>query len=316
MSNIHCMKCKSKTKDVNESIVEGLRRRRVAECGVCGTKKTVFIAKGDSKPKEQSGAGKTWEDEQDRYKDIKKRFLLSGAKGEDTQKYMALSTTLLTMMGGGRTKTTIAKANKILKELEELTVQAGGNAKIAREVYQAPEKRAKEIDGFKLDESSNRRDSAVYVNDKGKAFVAHRGTDVTNKKKAISDLAEDALIVAGLSNTALSKRNTKANKLIKEAVDKYGKGNVVLTGHSLGGRVALNTAEKNDLKAKVYNPGSSPVDIPANLLKKKNKKVKIVSTGIDPLSATAYHTAKTKKKKVKAKSLDLHGIDNFIDDQN
>ena len=115
--------------------------------------------------------------------------------------------------------------------------------------------------GYQLDTELSNRDRKVYHKD-GKAVVAYRGTNLSGSKDRFRDLAADGLIALGLTNA--SKRFKGANDTADKALQKYGKENVSLTGHSLGGSQALHVAKKHkdlNLETHAYNPGISPVDV-------------------------------------------------------
>ena len=59
----------------------------------------------------------------------------------------------------------------------------------------------------------------------------------------------------------LSRRFKNAKHTTNKAIDKYGKDNVSLTGHSLGGSQALYVHTKTALPTHAYNPGVSPIDV-------------------------------------------------------
>lgn len=115
--------------------------------------------------------------------------------------------------------------------------------------------------GYQLDTELSNRDRHVYHKD-GKAVVAFRGTNLSGTKDRFRDLAADALITLGLTHT--SKRFKGAAETTDKALQKYGKENVSLTGHSLGGSQALHVSKKNkdlNLETHAYNPGVSPIDV-------------------------------------------------------
>ena len=86
----------------------------------------------------------------------------------------------------------------------------------------------------------------------GKATIAYRGT---NPKGNLSDLLADAQLTLGLQSH--SSRFADADGLYRATEAKYGKGNVDVTGHSLGGSEALYVARKHSLGGTAFNPGAS-----------------------------------------------------------
>ena len=118
----------------------------------------------------------------------------------------------------------------------------------------------KEVAGHTIDKELSNGNRSVYVNNKtGKATVSFRGTDLSGKKNRWKDLGTDALVGLGLQN--LSSRHRNAVKTTRLAVAKYGKDNVNLVGHSLGGSQALYAHQKTGLDAHAFNPCVSPLDV-------------------------------------------------------
>ncbi len=76
-------------------------------------------------------------------------------------------------------------------------------------------------------------DAAIYQNEKGQYVVAFRGTDNWKPGKG-SDADDNVGQSAGLS----TRQYEQAVALAKRAEQVFGKGNVVFTGHSLGGGLA------------------------------------------------------------------------------
>ena len=106
-----------------------------------------------------------------------------------------------------------------------------------------------------LDNDLSNDDMSVYFNPTSKkAVVAYRGTRPSN----ISDLSADAAITTNMHS--IHPRFKKAAVLAKKASSKYGKENTRLTGHSLGGSLALYANQQlgeDALETTVFNPGHS-----------------------------------------------------------
>lgn len=123
--------------------------------------------------------------------------------------------------------------------------------------------------GFTRDTELSNEDAQVYVKD-GEAHVAFRGTS------KLRDLAPDLDIALGKrKHRDFDEAISTANK----AKTKYGRARTV--GHSLGGTKAMHAAEKLDLEAEVYNPGST-------LLKPtvvNNKKIRVYKNPFDIISS-------------------------------
>lgn len=118
------------------------------------------------------------------------------------------------------------------------------------------------LDGWLLIKNTNR----VGVYKKGDEYiVVCKGTTVTH----VNDLLDDARI-AGL----LSGQNTLEIH-VRNIVKNLDSKKILMTGHSLGGRVALSIAKEFKLQAVVFNP-AAPFISP-------------LTDGPGPDSATVYH---------------------------
>lgn len=127
-----------------------------------------------------------------------------------------------------------------------------------------------------IDPELSSRDYTTYVHPTSKkAIVAYSGTrplemdegwgegqwhplDMKSIMKsawyspAFRDLSTDILLLTGYRK--YSHRVRTAVNVAKKASKKYGKKNVHLTGHSLGGQLAMEASAQSDLPASVYNP--------------------------------------------------------------
>lgn len=104
--------------------------------------------------------------------------------------------------------------------------------------------------GYDIDEELSTANHIVFKNRKtGKAVVAYRGTDPTN----VDDLLADKDIAGGKRE---HRRFNEALHVAKKAQEKYK--DIEVTGHSLGGTQALHVYETLGVRARVYNPGSTP----------------------------------------------------------
>lgn len=177
---------------------------------------------------------------------------------------------------------------------------------------------------WKLDDKLTTRDATVFKSTKtGEVVVAVRGTDLNAKDTRWRDIASDVGIALGVSK--FGRRNSSIRKLVKQVESKYNK-KPVLTGHSLGGRVAADVARSDDLKAIVYNQGSSPVDSVGGIISRLAKLVGLKSkkgdvehyhtnkgTRVDPVSVSAAVLEDGEAVDGKA-DVNAHALDNFIDD--
>ena len=166
-----------------------------------------------------------------------------------------------------------------------------------------------------LDKDLTGRDASVFYNTKTKELVvAARGTDLASKDSRYRDLASDLGIVLGVSR--FGKRNKEISNLVDKAAEKYNT-QPNLTGHSLGGRVAADIARSKDLKAVVFNPGSSPIDIVPALLRRvgalKEQAGQVhthrIRRDLVSLTTRGTHDSETQPRK----EMFAHTLGNFID---
>lgn len=174
----------------------------------------------------------------------------------------------------------------------------------------------KALEGYEIDQELSSPDRTVYVDPNSKhVTIAFRGTDLHHASNRWRDIGADAAVFFGMEGW--NHRFTHQVEATKKIIDKYGKDNVSLTGHSLGGSIGMYVSSKLGVKANVFNAGVSPADISrqrgANKLLKENYE--LVDTNIkfgDPISS--FGTAlPNSKKHVKAKPL-IHSITSFATD--
>jgi len=151
-------------------------------------------------------------------------------------------------------------------------------------------------------------DATTFKNrNTGEVVVGIRGTDVSN----ISDLFTDLALVAGVAR--YTPRASQIEKQVKYAIDTYGKDKVSVAGHSLGGELARQMANKFGIKAYIYNRASSVLDV----FNKKNENVKDFSTNIGN-TTDIISVMGTKQKKHdqaefnKLEGKDAHTLGNFL----
>jgi hypothetical protein len=101
------------------------------------------------------------------------------------------------------------------------------------------------IDPAALEDPSTGFRAAIYQNAQGQYVVAFAGTNPSE----IADIGTDASQAFGLD----TKQYNQAISLAKKAEVAFGDGNVVFTGHSLGGALASTAALSTDASAVTFN---------------------------------------------------------------
>lgn len=136
---------------------------------------------------------------------------------------------------------------KFPKEKDK-TYEAPSDINFAK-LSQAAYKQNAYIPNYKFIQEFSSPDRSVYQHlPSGHVIIAYRGTDTKNWR----DLTTDALLALG--KTQYSQRFSNADQATQKVLKKYGKQNVSLTGHSLGGSQALHISRKYGVNAHVFNP--------------------------------------------------------------
>lgn len=152
------------------------------------------------------------------------------------------------------------------------------------------------------------QDATTFRNkNTGEVVVGIRGTDIKN----IEDLFTDLALIGGVSR--FTPRAGQITKIVKYAIDTYGKENVSLSGHSLGSELARQAANKFGVKAYLYNRASSVFDV----FNKENKDIQDYSTNIgktrDVISMLGTMQGKHSHSEFeKQAGKDAHTLQNFL----
>lgn len=115
------------------------------------------------------------------------------------------------------------------------------------------------------------------------------------------------LITLGLQEK--SNRFKNAKKTTDLAVQKYGKDNVSLTGHSLGGSQSAYVSRATGLKGSGFNAGWSPIDA---LRRRTFSNFKNITAHGDIISNSGRGVKRTQNIKVKPRSKNVHSLLNFL----
>ena len=156
----------------------------------------------------------------------------------------------------------------------------------------------------------------LTVKDKYSSFViiAIRGTDIKNiTNNRIRDLIQDYGILVGDDEAV--RRTKKLISLVENAIYKFGKKNVILIGHSLGGFIACRISDLLGVRVVAFNIGSSLLDgkerdNPNITHYTTNNPLKgiIDIASISTVLKDNYRTIIVKQKV----GIDVHSINNFI----
>ena len=135
-----------------------------------------------------------------------------------------------------------------------ITISGGAiNSNHLKDLLKSTYNREKEdIEDYKIDRKLSGLRAKVYTNkETGKNVIAFRGT------KGIHDLITDGHLFFGNKNT---KRFKHAQKVYDRVVNKYGKDNLILAGHSLSGAIVEKIGDDKDEKY-TLNKAVVPTDI-------------------------------------------------------
>jgi esterase/lipase len=113
------------------------------------------------------------------------------------------------------------------------------------------------------------------------------------------------------SVSRFTPRASIVSSLVDKAIKKYGQDNVIVVGHSLGGELARQMANKYKIKAVTFNRGASFLDI----FNKENKNVVGYTTNIkgniDPVSILGKVFDKNKQIEMNP-TKGVHSVENFL----
>jgi hypothetical protein len=147
-------------------------------------------------------------------------------------------------------------------------------AKLIKIVYSKPELRqqkAAEL-GYTIDTELSNDEAMVFHKEGAQPIIAYRGI----RKFKLDDWTDGLQAMAGKTDHDRFKR---ARSMYDAARNKYGEG-LKVTGHSLGGAVAVHLGKETGAESTAFNPAGLPIPF----TQKAPRNVKVVRQALDPVS--------------------------------
>lgn len=207
--------------------------------------------------------------------------------------------------------------NKEPRENENLNIDY---ALLSKKAYEKTREK-REVEGFSILPEFTTDDRTVYYHhDTGKAVIAFRGTDAHDwghgtkgffHSRGFRDVTSDLYLGAGEQER--SHRFHNAEKVTSQVIQRFGKENVIATGHSLGGSQAMHVSNKFGIHSEVYNPH---VDWLAAATRANYYHTTLHVNKTDPVAAlypyASWEQVDARYNKKAKPFLAQHGIDNFV----
>ena len=166
-----------------------------------------------------------------------------------------------------------------------------------------------DLKDFEMDDELSTKDDLVLHNAKtGETVISYRGTTddpVGKPKNFVQDWLVNGQIAGGSTHTSRAKT---AEKQAYRVIQKYGKQNLVVTGHSQGGGISYHIATKYDLEGHHYNPSINHSNVAQAGKYANNKNAQnIYKTHLDFASPLAY------SKNLKKSNTTVHTVGTIKD---
>ena len=166
-----------------------------------------------------------------------------------------------------------------------------------------------DLKDFEMDDELSTKDDLVLHNAKtGETVISYRGTTddpVGKPKNFVQDWLVNGQIAGGSTHTSRAKT---AEKQADQVIQKYGKQNLVVTGHSQGGGISYHIATKYDLEGHHYNPAINHSNVAQAGKYANNKNAQnIYKTHLDFASPLAY------SKNLKKSNTTVHTVGTIKD---
>ena len=142
----------------------------------------------------------------------------------------------------------LIKNNPKVSKQDDVDTEDKPYVKFNKEVYEKPDNRKANLEGFTYVPSQSDNENAVYQNSKEKKLVI-----IFRGSAKLKDLKADLGVAIGrLKNTS---RHDNTEELVKKMKTLYPEYSITLTGHSLGGSLAVSMSSRHNLPAVVFNAG-------------------------------------------------------------
>ena len=172
---------------------------------------------------------------------------------------------------------------------------------MSKQSYIKPDERKANLEGYTYLPQQSDMENAVYENSKDKKLIiAFRGS------AKLKDLKADLGIATGLLEK--TSRHDSTEELVKKLKTLFPDYSITLTGHSLGGSLAVSMSSKHNIPAVVFNAGHT-----IGKSKHKDSDIKFYTKEGDPVSmlgANSYKDVKFIEGSHKNVLKD-HSLDNF-----